>query len=308
MKFDRNLWSILVLVAVNGIVFLLGPRIYTNPSFFFTMMMYTSLALGFNLIYGFTGYLPLGYVTFFAVGGYGFAIGVHFGYGIPISILLGILFSILIGLVFTPMLKLRGMYFALANLAAFEAVYYSMSTSNLTPITQGGLGIAMPQIYNPTLVTYSAFALLIAAILTTVWVKRSTIGLALLAIRDNQSSAAHAGINVPIMRTIAWFLGVTIASFAGILYAWYIVFIYPETLFSLSFMIFLAVFAIFGGLRTVWGPIIGTFVLYSVYNFVGITYSSYFSILFGCLLIILALFLSGGLNQIIRHYWKQGLP
>ena len=86
-----------------------------------------------------------------------------------------------------------------------------------------------------------------------------------------------AGINVVRERIIAWLLSALIAGLAGGVFAWYVSVFYPETVFSGEFTIFAIVFTLFGGNATVTGPILGVFILYGLYNAVGISSLSIFS-------------------------------
>ncbi len=304
MKFSHNIKSLIILSVVLLAFYLIGPYVYTNSGFFESLLIFTILALSFNLIYGFTGYLPFGYAAFFAFGTYGFGIGImnHFG---PISsFFLGGLFSIALGLVLSPMLRLRGAYFAIASLAAFEAIYYLVSNQSLMSITGGPYGISVASVYNFNLTYALSIALLFVVIGLTYFVRRSNFGLALRAIRDDPLVASLSGINVGLYRSISWLLSALFAGFSGALYGWFLGFFYPETVFSINFSLFAIVFAIFGGAGTVIGPIIGTTALYAVYDAVGVAYPYYFTLIFGLLIIVLIILLPEGLKKIFKKYLK----
>ena len=109
----RHLLFILVpLIAV----FALLPGVYQNHLLLFNFVIFLTLAQGVNIIYGFTGYLPFGYVGFFGAGAYGFAVMVmHFQSPAVIAVLVAGLIGVVLGLLLTPLLRLSGAYFAIAN-------------------------------------------------------------------------------------------------------------------------------------------------------------------------------------------------
>jgi len=102
---------------------------------------------------------------------------------------------------------------------------------------------------------------------------------------------------VPVvrMRVIAWLVSALVAGFAGGAFAWYVSVFYPDNVFSSEFSIFAIVFALFGGVATIVGPIIGVLILYGVYNLIGFTTPQYFQLIYGLLIMGLVLFLPAGL-------------
>jgi branched-chain amino acid transport system permease protein len=284
------------------IIALVGPLIYVNQAFFMTLVIYLILSSSLNIIYGYTGYLPFGFSVFFAMGAYGFGMGIKFGYGIPFSLLLGPGLSVLLSLVFLPLFRLRGVFFSIGTLGAFEAVYYFMSNS--TPVvehyTGGPLGISLPQVYSPDETYYIAVALLILAILVSYHIRQSKLGLALQAIKNDVLSASVSGVNVSLDRNIAWWITAAFAGMAGSLYGWYISFFYPQAVFDLTFTLFTLVFVIVGGRGTIIGPVLGTIILFSLYYFIGISYPLYFQAAFGILIVLTVLFIPNGLMDIIK--------
>jgi branched-chain amino acid transport system permease protein len=290
------------------IIAFLGPKLYINKAFFFDLIIFTIVSLGLNIIYGLTGYLPFGYMVFFGIGAYGVYIGMRLGLNPIGAFAFSFALDLLLAAVLLPLFRLRSHYFAIATLAAFEGFYYLVSSPSLSRYTNGALGASLVSIYKPTLTYIVAVIFLIFVILLTALIKSSSFGLALRAIKDSVISAHLDGINVPLTRGIAWIISALIASVAGALYGWYSAFFYPETVFSLTLGIYIIAFVIFGGLGTLVGPIVGTVVLYSIYQYFSISYSYYVMLFFGILLIILILFLPGGIAQIIQKYLKKPLP
>ncbi len=265
------------------------------------MMLYLALAEGMNIIYGFTGYLPFGYVGFFGAGAYGSAITVMFLHMTPwFAVILGGVAAVLIGIILIPLLRLSGAYFAIANLAASQALYYVVANPNLEKITKGPYGIDLSSVYNANASYYMMLGVLVFAMLLVAYMRNSNFGLALLAIKEDRVTASLAGVNIVRARSIAWMLSAFVAGLSGAAFGWFTAVFYPSTVFSLDVSVFTLVFVLFGGVGTVVGPLIGTLILYSLYNFIGISTPQYFQLSYGILIMILVLFLPNGITSILQ--------
>lgn len=294
--------SLLVLVPLI-IITALAPMFYKNQLLLFNFIVFLALAQGVNIIYGFTGYLPFGYVGFFGAGAYGFALAVMHLHAAPMAAMaVGAIVSVLFGLVLTPMLRLSGPYFAIANLAAALAIAEIVSNPALEPITKGPYGVSLSGIFAPAFSYGMAIAVLVFATGCVLYLRYSRFGLALQAVRDDPISAAMAGINVVRARTVAWLLSALIAGLIGANFAWYVSVFYPDNVFSADFSIFAIVFALFGGVSTVLGPILGVVLLYGMYNYIGISTPQYFQLIYGVLIMALVLFLPNGIASLLRRW------
>jgi branched-chain amino acid transport system permease protein len=304
----RGAWhTLLVLVPVVAAMALL-PLAYSNQLLLFNFVVFLTLAQGVNVIYGFTGYLPFGYVGFFGAGAYGFSLSVLHLHMAPLPALaLGALAAILLGLLLTPLLRLSGAYFAIANLAASLAVFQIVSNPNLEAITKGPYGISLSGVFSPNFSYGVAVAVLAATLALVVYLRNSRFGLALQAIREDAVSAGMAGVNVVRGRVLAWLLSALIAGLIGGVFAWYVSVFYPETVFGPDFSIFAIVFALFGGVATLTGPILGVAILYGIYNAIGISTPQYFQLIYGVLIVVLVLFLPNGLVSLLRR-WGLDVP
>ncbi|MFO1117406.1 MAG: branched-chain amino acid ABC transporter permease [Beijerinckiaceae bacterium] len=298
----RYVQHILFIVAPVVIAFAILPGLYNNQLLLFNFVLFLTLAQGVNVIYGFTGYLPFGYVGFFGAGAYGFSLMVMHLQAPPMLALLAAgVAALLLGLLLTPLLKLSGAYFSIANLAASLAVLHFVSNPNLEPITRGPYGVSLSGIFNPRLAYALAIVVMACAMLVVVWLRNSRFGLALQAVREDPVSAAQAGVDVPRVRAVAWLVSAVIAGFAGGVFAWYVSVFYPDTVFSADYSIFAIVFALFGGVSTITGPIVGVIILYGVYNFIGFSTPQYFQLIYGALIMLLVLFLPQGLISLVRR-------
>lgn len=292
------------LVAVVPLVLaaVLLPKVYGNQLLLFNFVVFLTLAQGVNVIYGFTGYLPFGYVGFFGAGAYGFSLCVMHAHLPPVAALAaGMLAAAVLALLLSPLLRLSGAYFAIANLAASLALYQVVSNPNLTDITKGPYGISLSGVYQPALSYGIAVAIMTATLGVGVYLRNSRFGLALQAIREDPVSAAMAGVDVVRFRTLAWLVAAIVAGLIGGDFAWYVSVFYPDTVFSPEFSIFAIVFALFGGVATVSGPILGVLILYGIYNAIGISTPQYFQLIYGLLIMLLVLFLPNGLVSLLKR-------
>ncbi|MDA8306083.1 MAG: branched-chain amino acid ABC transporter permease [Deltaproteobacteria bacterium] len=303
----RTMRHILVaLVPVAAMALL--PLVYSNQLLLFNFVVFMILAQGINVIYGFTGYLPFGYFGFFGAGAYGFAISIMHLRMTPLPALgMAAIAAVVLALVLVPLFRLSGAYFAIANLAAGLAVYQVVSNPSLDNITKGPYGISLPAVFDPNFSYGIALVLLAATMMTVIYLRNSKFGLSLQAIRDDAVSAAMAGVNVVRLRVMAWLLSAVIAGLVGGVFAWYISVFYPQTVFSLDFSIFAIVFALFGGMTTILGPIIGVVILYGIYNLIGISTPQYFELVYGLLIMGLVLFQPNGVVALFKR-WGIDVP
>ena len=292
----------LFIVVPLLVVFAVLPGVYQNHLLLFNFVIFLVLAQGVNIIYGFTGYLPFGYVGFFGAGAYGFAILVmHYHAPAALAVIAAGLVGVALGLLLTPLLRLSGAYFAIANLAASLAVLHFVANPALESITRGPYGVSLTGTFDPTYAYAAALVVLALTLGVVIFLKNSRFGLALQAVREDAVSASMAGVNVVRMRMIAWLASALVAGLAGGVFAWYVSVFYPETVFSVEFTIFSIVFVLFGGSATVLGPILGVIVLYGIYNAVGISTPQYFQLIYGALIMGLVLFLPNGLISLLQR-------
>lgn len=305
LRWARRAGPVLVIPVLLG----LAPGVYSNQLFLSNLVIYAILAQGVNLIYGYTGYLPFGYVGFFGAGAYGAEMSVHFLHAPGIAaVVLGGFAAVLVGLLLAPLLRLSGAYFALASLAASQALYYIISSGSLTAVTNGPYGVNLAAIFNENAAYDVGLVLLGVALAVLVWVRESRFGLSLRAIKSDPVSASMAGVNVVMARTIAWIIAAALAGLAGAVFAWTTSVFYPDTVFDLNISLFAIVFALFGGVGTLWGPVAGTLILYSLYQYIGLTDPQYFQLSFGVLIVLLVLFLPGGLSSLAARWRFPALP
>jgi len=288
----------LVILGALAAAFLLLPHLYSNQSLFFTMMTFITLAQGLNLLYGFTGYLPFGYAGFFGAGAYGMSLlALHTDLPAPIS---GAV-AVAVALIVSPLLRLSGAYFSIANLAASQILYFTVANPGLSDITGGPYGLDIEHVFDPTASYAAMLVVMLIACAVAVFFRSSKFGLALRAMTQDFMSAQMAGIDIVRSRLIVWLVSAAVAGLAGGCYAWNLSVFYPEAVFSLQISVFAIVFALFGGVGTVVGPIAGAIVLYTLYNAIGISLPQYFELIYGLLIVLLTLFLPDGVLSLIKR-------
>lgn len=248
-------------------------------------LLFSMLALGLNIVVGFAGLLDLGFVAFFAVGAYTYALlaspqlGLHWPFWIilPIGALLAGIFGALLG---TPTLKLRGDYLAIVTLGFGEIIRIFLNNLNapvnitngaqgisqIDPLrigefsfnrTQEILGLAFPAVH---LHYYLFLFLAMLVIFVTSRLQDSRIGRAWMAIREDEVAAAAMGINTRNIKLLAFVMGASFGGIAGGLFAGFQGFVSPES-FSLMESVMILCMVVLGGMGNIGGVVLGSILL-----------------------------------------------
>jgi len=218
------------------------------------------LAASYDLVGGYMGYVNLGHASFFGLGAYVFAIALTRGQPfLPAIVLAGVGAAFLAVLVSYPLFRLRGVYF---SIAAFGLVVLLRQLAlNLGDWTNGVAGMSIPVGYDPRLTYYLTLGLAVAALATNFAISRSRLGLALVCIRDDEEVADATGIDVFRCKLAALTISAFYAGLIGAVFAWFLIFINPDSVFGLEIALLPVVMAMLGGSGTVVGPLLGaTFV------------------------------------------------
>ena len=301
----RRARSGVLVVAMLAAVFTALPHVYGNLTLLFTVMTFVVLAQGLNLLYGFTGYLPFGYVGFFGCGAYGTSLLVlHTHRPVLLCVAGGALATLLMALVLGPLLRLSGAYFSIASLAGSQILYFVVSNPNLADLTGGPYGLKIERVFAPQASYEAMLGVLLLAAAIAAYFRSSRFGLALRAMKQDAISAEMAGIDVVRLRLLVWLLSALVAGLAGGVYAWNLSVFYPDAVFTLQMSVFAIVFALFGGVGTVLGPMIGAALLYSLYSAIGVSSPQYFQLIYGALIVALVLFLPGG---VLSLFTRRGI-
>ncbi len=271
------------------------PILDGNQSLYFSLMLWVTMATSFNIIAGFTGYMPFGFVAFYGMGTYTAAILVSIVKVSPyIAIPASGLAGVLIALLFAPTLRLGGIYFAIVSLSLAVILQRIMG---LAPedITGGSGGLNLGQHTVREQGFYAMLIVLVAALATVTWLTRSRLGKALRAIRDDAQAADAMGINVQRSRLYAWLLSALFASLCGGIQAWFTGALDPVTAFDVLITAKTVIYAMAGGLGTVTGPVIGTVILVWVDELIWRQFPVLNSFLLGLIIALLILFMPRGI-------------
>ncbi len=268
-------------------------------------LLLATLAQGWNIIGGYTGYASFGNSVFFGLGSYGTAIAMvqwqlPFGVGLVFGVLLSVVFALVMGL---PVLRLRGHYFAIATLALSQVM--TAIVSNLE-IAGRNTGLVLPLLNGDVLFYELSLAVLALATLTVFWISRSRFGLGLIAIRENEDAAASMGFNTTLYKVLAFTLAGIFSALAGGIHAYWITFIDPVSAFDLSLNVKMIIMTVFGGPGSVLGPVIGAFVLSGISETLSTEVSSVASLFFGIVIVAAVVFMPRGLADLIRRFRKTG--
>ncbi|HYU07567.1 MAG TPA: branched-chain amino acid ABC transporter permease [Thermoplasmata archaeon] len=263
-------------------------------------MIYATWAYSINLITGMTGYVSFGHVVFVGTGGYALGYGVKVWNlaplaGVALGGLLGALLALGIGAV---TLRLRGAYFAIATLVTPLAAFYIVSG---TPALGDGAGLPMNLGFQIGTQYYTIWALLTAEVALTWWATRGRLGLGIHALREDEDAARAVGIHVPRLKLILYVLSGGFAGAAGAVFAWYVSGVFPDT-FSLLFSLTMLAMIIIGGMGTVLGPMLGAVIVLIPHLYLLRILPQGEPIAIGVAVILIALFLPGGIVGTIRRY------
>lgn len=285
-----------------AVLLLVGAPAVLSPfliQFLINLFMLAALAESWNIIGGFTGYASFGNVAFFGIGAYTTGVlltaaELPFAVALPAAGLLAMAFGAVIGM---PILRLKGHYFAIATLGVAETareIVYNLK------ITGGGTGLTMPITKSPLPFFYLMLGILLAATLVNWWISVSRFGYGLIAIREDEDAAAAMGINTALYKTVAFALSGAFAGLAGGVFAYWITFIDPEGVFKVIMTIQMIIMAVFGGMGTVVGPLLGALVLASVSEVLSTQLVSLAELFNGLIVILVVLFMPRGLVDVIR--------
>ncbi len=278
-----------------------------------TALIYIMLGLGLNIVVGLAGLLDLGYVAFYTVGAYTYALlNMHFGLGfwtvLPMGALLGAFFGIALGY---PVLRLRGDYLAIVTLAFGEII--RMVLENWNEFSQGPSGIA--EIPRPSLFgismslstnTIFIYFVMILLVLFTIFVvnrlQNSRIGRAWIALREDEVACQAMGIDKAKTKLTAFALGATWAGMGGVVFAAKTTFINPAS-FTIWESIIILCIVVLGGMGSILGVITGALVLILLPEYLR-AFSEYRMLIFGTVLVIMMVFRPGGIIPDIRRAYK----
>jgi branched-chain amino acid transport system permease protein len=300
-----------VIAALFLLQYLLPPY---HLGTFTRIMVYAVLAIGYNILFGYTGLMSLGHAMFFAAGAYGAGLSVHWlGFGPIAALLAGIasafVVSVLAGFV---VLRVSGVAFLIVTLMLAQAAF--LATLYFNTITLGDQGIVLA--LRPVEIAGSAFALsdpvvkynvalaaFAPALFFSLWLLRSPFGRILIAVRENEARTRLLGYNTFLYRFWALVISGTMSGLAGALYC--LLFGYVGSSFaSLQYSTLPLLYTLLGGTGVTLGPFVGTAIMYYLID-ISSGFTSSYMIIVGLALLVITLWFPDGLAGQVRRLFKR---
>lgn len=304
---------VLVVLAPSQFVGnIMAPASDWKSILFYPIGTYILLALGLNIVVGQAGILDLGYVAFFAIGGYAMGIlGVtyHLSFWeiLPIGIAAAALSGVILG---SPTLRLRGDYLAIVTLGFGEIIFRTANNLSVTGGPTGISGIPHPPnidhfsfltygVLDPRPYYYLELGMIILVLFVTNRFEHSRVGRSWAAIREDEDAAELMGVPTFAYKVWAFVMGASIAGMAGVMYASKVIAITPEN-YPLLLSIIILSAVVLGGSGNKAGVILGAFmVAWLPERFRG--FANYRVLFFGASLVIMMIFRPGGLIPVKRR-------
>jgi ABC-type branched-subunit amino acid transport system ATPase component/ABC-type branched-subunit amino acid transport system permease subunit len=312
-RLTEPLWIGRLLVVLAAALLLAFPLI-SDDAYYQNMVILSLVfavgASGLNIITGFAGYVSLGQGAFIGLGGYTIGVlagrfeGVSPWLWVPVAGLVTAAVAVLLGLV---SLRSRGPSFVIITVAFLFLV--QVIAVNWVSVTNGTAGLTLPlPSWDRDIINwpfyYALVAILAVQLLMTWWIRRTKLGMGLIAIREDETKAATIGINLPVQKMTAFVASTVFVGMAGAVYGYYLTFIDPRGMFSILISVQLILSLLIGGKATLWGPVLGAFMIEPLNeianNNLGGGNTRLF--LFGGLLMLVVIFLPKGVLPAVESF------
>lgn len=293
-------WVGAALIAALAFPLLVPVQYYQHLAIL--TFLYASLAVAWNVIGGYAGYISLGHSAFFGLGAYAVALAaIHWGWN-PFwaSPLLGLVVALMGLAIGVVVLRTRSHAFVVATIALVFIV--QLVAINWRGLTRGMSGLQLPlPPYPPATIKvpfyYATLALLVASVGISWYIKGSKFGLGLVAIREDEDKAEAVGVSTTLYKVLAFAISVYLVAVGGGIYAYYQTFIDPALIFNILIGVQMILMTILGGKGTLWGPVLGAFIMQPFSDFILFRFGSsqIHLAIFGLFLLALVLFLPHGI-------------
>ena len=281
------------------------------------IMVWAVVGMGWNVIGGYCGQGSNGHSLFYGIGAYTVAITCQYWKISPwISIWLGAVISMVVAFIFgKPLLRLKGHVFAISTMALAECARIIFvnwkwvgGATGVYIYTKGVNEYLYMQFKNP-LNYYYVFLIFVVAILVMIKIlDKSKFFYYLRTIKGNEMAAESVGIDVAKYKNRAYIMSAAIVSIGGSLYAQFLLYIDPATIMTLNISMMIVLTAVMGGVGTVEGPILGAIVLTTISEYSRVYLGQYGGldlILYGVLVILIVLFIPGGILSIFNKWFEK---
>ena len=307
-------------VALAAVVLFLYPVV--SDDLYYQNMIILSLvfaigAVGLNVISGYGGYVSLGQGAFLGLGAYTLAIlstrvEASVWIWVPVAGVVAGVFAALLGVI---AMRTRGPSFVIMTIAFLFLL--QIVATNWSSLTQGTSGITLPlptwsiDIQNWPFY-YSLYALLAASLLMSWRIRRTKFGMGLVAMREDEDKAATVGVNTPTYKLLGFVASAVFVGMAGAIYGYYLSFVDPTGMFNILISVQILLSMLIGGRGTLWGPVLGAFLIEGVNEWSNNNLGGGNSrlLIFGGLMALVVLFLPRGiiptLQDLIESWRKRG--
>lgn len=304
MKSIRLSW------AVPIAVLLLAFPLVVHDTFFLRVVteaiMWIGLAIAFDVIAGYTGYLNFGHGAFFGMGAYTIAILMMkanwpFALALPAGGVVAGIAALIAGL---PTLRLKGAYFAIATWALSRAI---QQLALISEVTGGPDGMRLTAFLNPEFFYYMML-IVVGGTFILLWflLERAPFGLKLKAIREDELGAQALGLNPTKLKMQSFILSAVPTGILGGVYAYWITFIDPASTLGDMVSDQAVVMVVFGGMGTLIGPVIGALLIFTFKTIFWAYLSDYqllYLIILGALIAVSVIFIPNGLwGTLVSRY------
>jgi branched-chain amino acid transport system permease protein len=303
-------------VAAALAALLLFPVVRPEAAYEQTVLLLAFLlaiqAVSWNIISGFAGYVSIGHSAFLGVGAYTAAIladrlGWNPLYFMPVAGVVAVVLAVAVGLV---VLRTRGHAFVIITIALLLAL--QICAVNFSSVTKGSDGITLelpfwPRDYQNAPFYYLLLALLVVTFAFSAWVRRTKFGTGLVAIREDEGKAAAIGVNTTVYKVLAYAASAFFIGTAGAVYAYFLTFLNPLGAFNILASVAIVLAVLVGGKGTVWGPVIGAFIVHYATEAATVYGGGDRArlLLLGVALVLVVLFLPAGLLPTVQGWWHR---
>jgi len=312
---SNGLWIGIALLAL--LIFPLIQRSQYYQHVMVMTMMAAVLASSWNILGGYAGYTSLGHAAFFGLGGYLVALAHnYFGWHPFVStwflgfVVLGV--ALVLGWI---SLRTHGSAFVVVTIAM--VFIFRLVALNLSSITNGARGLTQPRPgwggvpWSPEFIKvpfhYIMLILLCITIFASWRIRQSKFGLGLIAIREDEGKAEAVGINTMLYKVLAFGFSAYFMGVAGGIYSYFFTYIDPQFIFDVFTGVTMVLIAILGGRGTLWGPVLGAFIMEPLGNWVIGTFggTQIHLTIFGGVLLVVMLFMPQGILPTLSDALRQ---
>lgn len=308
----------ILLIGLFGLIYAVLTAFVENTYYQLIMAVvpiWAVMGLSWNILSGYSGYVSFGHAAFFGLGAYFVALaqiklGMTPWISIPIAGLIGGIAGLLVGI---PTFRLRGHYFALAMLAyplAFLYFFEWLGYQELALPMMRDEPLKYMQFEDTRIYAYIALALMLVAMLISNHIERTRFGLSLMAIKQDEAAAEAAGINTLAWKLKAITLSGMLAGAIGGLYAVVLLIVTPPAVFGMLVSAQALILAMFGGVATLWGPVIGAVALVPLSEFLharlGDLIPGIQGVVYGLAIVIVILLAPEGVFWKIKDMLRRG--